>query len=136
MGNVVVALLASLPFLYGAWAAGDPRAGVPLVAVAMPLHFAREVAKDLDDVRGDAGWRATLALRSGATAARWTAAGATAIFGGAVAMLAGGNARLWVMLLPALACAAVAAVRLATARSAAATLYKAAMVCAMLALLV
>ncbi|HEU4565986.1 MAG TPA: UbiA family prenyltransferase, partial [Gemmatimonadaceae bacterium] len=63
-GNIVVAVLASLPFLYGAWAEGAPGAGLRLVAIAAPLHFAREIAKDLDDAAGDAGARATLALRA------------------------------------------------------------------------
>lgn len=136
VGNLVVALLASLPFLYGAWAAGSPVAGLPLVGVAVPLHFAREVAKDLDDAPGDAPWRATLPVRAGAAFARWTAVAATAIFGGAVALLAGGRLRLWLALVPALLCATAAAVRLARGRARAATLYKAAMVCAMIALLV
>ena len=136
IGNVAVALLASLPFLYGAWAAGSPAAALPLVAVALPLHFAREVAKDLDDARGDAPWRATLPLRFGPAAARWTAVAATAIFVGAAALLAGANTRLWIALVPALGCAAAAAVRVAAARSGAPTLFKAAMVCAMVALLV
>ena len=136
VGNLVVAALASLPFLYGAWTAGAPRAGVALVAVAMPLHFAREIAKDLDDAPGDAPWRRTVPLRFGATAARWTAVAATAIFVGAVALLAGRNARLWLALTPALGCAVAAALRLGAARAGAPPLFKAAMVCAMVALLV
>lgn len=135
-GNLAVAVLASLPFLYGAWAAGSPLAALPLVAVAVPLHFAREVAKDLDDAPGDAPWRATLPVRAGVEIARWTAVVATTIFGGAVALLAGRSVRLWIALLPALLCAAAAALRLTRGRAGAAMLYKAAMVCAMIALLV
>lgn len=135
-GNLLVATLASLPFLYGAWAAGDAPGGLSLVAVAVPLHFAREVAKDVDDARGDAPWRATLPLRFGPSAARWTAIAATAIFGVAAAALAGGRARLWLALIPAFGCAVAGALSLARTRAGAATLYKAAMVCAMVALFV
>ena len=46
-GNLVVALLASLPFVFGSYAAGHWARGVPLVLIAVPLHFARELAKDL-----------------------------------------------------------------------------------------
>src|SRR5687768_3342479 len=43
-GNVIVAIVASLPFLFGAWSAGLPSAGIPLFLVGVPLHFAREIA--------------------------------------------------------------------------------------------
>src|SRR5688500_17669516 len=57
VGNVTVAVLASLPFLYGAWAAGRPSAAIPLLTVGAPLHFAREIAKDLEDAEADANLR-------------------------------------------------------------------------------
>ena len=69
-GNVLVALIASLPFLYGGWAAGFPRATFALVALAIPLHLAREIAKDLDDAAGDAATRSTLPVVHGVGAAR------------------------------------------------------------------
>lgn len=69
-GNLLVAVIASLPFLYGGWAAGRPRPALALVALAVPLHLAREIAKDLDDVGGDAGARSTLPVAHGATVAR------------------------------------------------------------------
>ncbi len=37
-----------------------PSAGIPLFLVGVPLHFAREIAKDIDDVDGDAAHRRTL----------------------------------------------------------------------------
>ncbi len=40
-GNLVVSVLASLPFLYGSYAAGHWQSGVPLVLLAIPLHCAR-----------------------------------------------------------------------------------------------
>src|SRR5688572_25602632 len=42
-GNLLVALLASLPFFYGAWVVGHPARGTLLTIIALPLHFAREV---------------------------------------------------------------------------------------------
>lgn len=68
-GNVLVAVLASLPFLYGAWAVGRPRDVLVLVMIAVPLHLAREVAKDLEDAPADAASRRTLPVSAGASAA-------------------------------------------------------------------
>jgi geranylgeranylglycerol-phosphate geranylgeranyltransferase len=53
VGNVAVALVASLPLIYGAAAAGVWRVGVVPFGLAAVLHFAREVVKDLEDVAGD-----------------------------------------------------------------------------------
>jgi geranylgeranylglycerol-phosphate geranylgeranyltransferase len=69
LGNGVVALLASLPFLYGAWVVGRPRGAIVLVMIAVPLHLAREVAKDLEDAPADAGSRRTLPVSAGASVA-------------------------------------------------------------------
>lgn len=79
-GNVLVALVASLPFLYGAWSVARAERGVVLVALAMPLHFAREVAKDIDDAGADAATRRTLPVVAGPRAARLTVLGASALF--------------------------------------------------------
>lgn len=79
-GNAIVAVLGSLPFLYGAWAAGKPAAGIVLVGIATPLHFAREIAKDVDDMDGDRGRRRTLPLVAGVGVARVVAIAATAAF--------------------------------------------------------
>lgn len=69
LGNVVVAVLASLPFLYGAWVVGRPRGAISLVIIAVPLHLAREVAKDLEDAPADAGSRRTLPVSAGVSVA-------------------------------------------------------------------
>jgi 4-hydroxybenzoate polyprenyltransferase len=87
-GNLIVAFLASLPFLWGAWAVDAPRAGMLLVAVAAPLHFAREIAKDLDDARGDAGHRRTIPIAFGARAARATVLIALLLFAALLVALA------------------------------------------------
>jgi geranylgeranylglycerol-phosphate geranylgeranyltransferase len=68
-GNVTVAVLASLPFLYGGWAAGRPGKALVLVAIAAPLHFAREIAKDIEDAPADAGSRDTLPVTGGSEVA-------------------------------------------------------------------
>ena len=69
-GNLLVAGIASLPFLYGGWAAGNPRAALPLLALAVPLHLAREIAKDLDDAPGDSPVRRTIPVAHGVGVAR------------------------------------------------------------------
>ena len=69
-GNVLVAVVGSLPFFYGGAAVGAARASVALVALAIPLHLAREIAKDLDDAAADAPVRRTLPVAHGPMAAR------------------------------------------------------------------
>lgn len=131
-GNLLVALLASLPFLYGAVTAGRAGRGLVLVGLAMPLHFAREVAKDLDDAAADATRRRTLPLVAGARAARLTVVAATALF----ALLATGyfarhGAAPLALALTASACAAVAVARLLSARRGVPALLKGSMLLAM-----
>ena len=52
-GNLAVAVVASLPLVYGAVAAGDWRAGLVPAALAALLHLAREIVKDVEDIPGD-----------------------------------------------------------------------------------
>ncbi len=80
-GNLAVAGVASLPPVYGAVAAGWPRAGyVPFVMGAL-LHLAREIVKDLEDVPGDvAQGRRTVPIVLGREAAFLLAAGALVLF--------------------------------------------------------
>jgi geranylgeranylglycerol-phosphate geranylgeranyltransferase len=85
LANLVVAIVGSLPFLYGAWAAGAPRAAWPLMALAAPLQLARELAKDTTDVSGDQGHRRTVPLVVGPAVTRWLSVVAAA---GAVGVLA------------------------------------------------
>lgn len=87
VGNAVVAVVASLPFLVGAAAAGDASAGLPLFLVAIPLHLAREVTKDIADMAGDRGHRRSVALRWGARTASAIALLSVAAYAG-VAMVA------------------------------------------------
>jgi geranylgeranylglycerol-phosphate geranylgeranyltransferase len=80
-GNVAVAVIASLPPVYGALALGNPRAGyVPFIMGAF-LHFAREIVKDLEDIPGDlALGRRTVPVAMGRDAAFLLAAGALVLF--------------------------------------------------------
>jgi len=53
LGNVVVAVLGSLPLVYGAGAVGDWRIGLVPFWLAALLHAGREIVKDLEDIPGD-----------------------------------------------------------------------------------
>jgi geranylgeranylglycerol-phosphate geranylgeranyltransferase len=132
-GNVVVAVVASLPFLFGAWSAGAPGAGIPLFLVGVPLHFAREIAKDLDDADGDAAHRRTLPLRFGAGAARLVVVTSVALFVVALAPFAVQRPAFAIVVLPAVALCLVAARRVLSGQRGTARLLKSAMVVAMVA---
>jgi geranylgeranylglycerol-phosphate geranylgeranyltransferase len=80
-GNLTVAVVASLPLVYGAAAVGGWRAGVVPAVLAAFLHLAREVVKDLEDVPGDlAIERRTLPIVAGPDAGFLAAATALALF--------------------------------------------------------
>ena len=127
-GNVVVAVLASLPFLWGAWAAGDARAAAPLVLLAVPLHLAREIAKDLDDASGDAPVRRTLPVRYGPGIARGALLVALAAFAVVLAPFAAARPRFAIAVSPGLLLAAAGALRALRGRRGAPALLKLAMV--------
>ena len=135
-GNLLVAILASLPFAYGAWSVGDVRASAPLLAIAVPLHFAREIAKDLDDVAGDRLSRRTLPLSRGASVARAVVIGATVIALGALLPLMLQHAVFALLVLPAVALSLLAVVRVARGARGGPLLFKSAMIAATLSLLV
>jgi hypothetical protein len=105
------------------------------MALAAPLQFAREVAKDLDDVDGDRGRRRTLPLVVGLPIARAVGTGATVV---AVLVLTtiGVHFRplIGAALLPAGVLAVIGGWRLARGRSGAAMAFKIAMVLAIIAM--
>jgi len=70
VGNVVVALVASTPFLMGGFSQGKYLLAIIPCALAFFIHLAREIVKDVEDIAGDeaAGVR-TFAVRRGASAA-------------------------------------------------------------------
>ena len=133
-GNVAVAVLASLPFVYGAWAAGAPRTALPLIGVAIPLHFAREIAKDLEDAEADAPTRRTLPVVHGLRGARIAVIGALAVFVMMLWPLVVQRPRFGAFILPALVLGALAAARAWRGRRGSPSLFKAAMACAMVSL--
>jgi len=132
-GNIIVAVVASLPFLFGAWSAGDAFAGIPLFVVAVPLHFAREIAKDLDDVAGDSPFRRTLPLRAGPAVARLVVVTSVALFVVALAPFAVRRPSFAIVALPAVALCLVASRRVLSGQRGTARLLKSAMVVAMVA---
>jgi geranylgeranylglycerol-phosphate geranylgeranyltransferase len=135
-GNLTVAILASLPFLYGAWAAGNPRAGLVLVAIAAPLHFAREIAKDIDDAPGDLGHRRTVPIRWGLKTANALILVALVAFAVQIVPIARAWPRFAIGIVPALALLVYAASRSFRGAPGAPRAFKAAMICAMAALVI
>ena len=136
LGNVIVAVLASLPFLYGAWSAGEPRAALPLLALGIPLHFAREVAKDLEDAPADAAVRRTLPVAQGAARARGVFFAALLVFLAVLIPFALARPLFALLVLPAVALCAAAARRVLAGRYGSPVLLKSAMLWAMVALIV
>lgn len=135
-GNVLVALLASLPFFYGAWVVGRPGRGLLLTMIALPLHFAREVAKDVDDAAGDRVSRRTLPVGQGVRMARFAAMAGVMIYTLAVTLIAPAYPLFALLLVPTIFLAALAMRRLFLARNGSAELLKAAMALAIVALVV
>jgi geranylgeranylglycerol-phosphate geranylgeranyltransferase len=140
VGNLVVSVLASLPFVYGSYAAGSWARGIPLVLIAIPLHLARELAKDLDDREADRGARRTLPLAAGVQSARIAIIGALGASGAALAFglapLVRSHTLLLLALAPAMLALAFATVRALRGHPGSPAFFKLAMVCAMAALLV
>jgi 4-hydroxybenzoate polyprenyltransferase len=134
-GNVAVSVLASLPFLYGGWSVGRPGPTLALVALAVPLHLAREIAKDLDDAPGDAGARRTLPVAAGPRAARAALLLALLAFLGVLGPFVAVRPRLALLVLPAVGLALLGAWRALRGRRGAPALLKASMLCAMASLL-
>lgn len=135
-GNAAVAVVASLPFLWGAWAVGAPAVGLLLVSVAAPLHLAREIAKDLDDTAGDAGVRATLPLVHGAPSARRVMVASLIAFVLLLTPLVAHAPLFAAAVAPAIFLAALAARHVWRGERGGPSLLKAAMLCAMAALVV
>jgi geranylgeranylglycerol-phosphate geranylgeranyltransferase len=135
-GNLLVALVASLPFLYGGWAVGRPGGTLSLMALAMPLHLAREIAKDIDDLAGDAmSRRRTLPAVLGLRTARAAFAGALVLFFVALAVFARRHALVAPLLIAAVSLTLGSAWCALAGRRGGPFLLKSAMICAMASLL-
>lgn len=70
VGNLVVGLLTAAAFLFGAFVSGHLQDGIVPAVFAFLFNIAREVLKDIEDMRGDrAGGIRTFPLRAGERAA-------------------------------------------------------------------
>ena len=136
VGNCTVAVLASLPFLYGGWAVGRPEAALMLVGIAAPLHLAREIAKDLEDAPADAGARRTLPITAGTSAALALLAVAALVFLLLLLPFATARPRFAAAALPAAALVIYAVSTAMRGHRGSPLVFKLAMVCAMAAFLV
>jgi geranylgeranylglycerol-phosphate geranylgeranyltransferase len=139
-GNLLVSVLASLPFVYGSYAAGHGMRALPLVLIAIPFHLARELAKDLDDREADRIARRTLPVALGAPFARGAiiaalVASAVALAFG-LAPLVASPPLLFAALTPAMIALALATARTLRGLPGSPAFFKLAMVCAMAALVV
>ena len=131
-GNLLAALLASAPFLYGSWSAGSVGRGAPLFALAVPLHLAREIAKDLDDAPADAAVRRTLPVAAGPRRARAAVLALSVLFALlAVALFARRALPALALVLASVLCVALAGRRVAAGLDGAPRLLKGAMLLAM-----
>jgi geranylgeranylglycerol-phosphate geranylgeranyltransferase len=139
-GNLLVSVLASLPFAYGAYAVGAWRVAIPLVLIAAPLHLARELAKDLDDRNADRQMRRTMPVVLGVPTTRAVMIVALAAFCAALAIGLAPEAHsppiFVIALIPALALLALATARALRGSPGSPACIKLAMVCAMAALFV
>ena len=136
LGNATVAVLASMPFLYGGWSVGRPGASLLLMMLAVPLHLAREIAKDMDDIAGDAGLRRTIPVVWGHRGARNALLGSYGAFLGVLFAFASTRPLFAIAVIPAVALATYAAFRAAQGARGAPRFFKLAMLCAMAALFV
>lgn len=71
-GNLIVALVTAMAFIYGGAAVGDLRDVYPAAVFAFLTNLIREIIKDAEDVKGDGetGVR-TIATRFGTKASTW-----------------------------------------------------------------
>lgn len=134
IGNVCVAVLASLPFFYGAVTVGEAREGVALLGVAAPLHFARELAKSIDDAPADAPYRRTAPIVFGRASTVALIAIAVALFAWRVFALDFPDPERRLYIIPAIVIAVVATRRALARRGGSPLLFKTAMLAAMAAI--
>lgn len=75
-GNLLIAVICALAFIYGGLAAGNPVLAVFPAVFALLMHMAREIIKDVQDLSGDrAAGALTLPITSGVERALGVAAG-------------------------------------------------------------
>jgi geranylgeranylglycerol-phosphate geranylgeranyltransferase len=64
IGNVTIAVLTGMLFLLGGAVVGNIEAVIPVTCMAVLVSIGREIAKDIEDMKGDEG-RSTLPMRIG-----------------------------------------------------------------------
>lgn len=70
-GNIIVALLTGLAFIYGGFAVSNPAAAIVPAIFAFLINLIREIVKDIQDVKGDTKQNIqTFSVRFGLDAAR------------------------------------------------------------------
>ena len=80
LGNLTVAALTAVAFLYGALAAGNLRAGVVPALFAFTYNLGREILKDVEDIKGDrSAGILTFPIVAGVRSALWTTTGIFAL---------------------------------------------------------
>jgi len=78
-GNLAIAILTAVPFVFGALTTGHVGGTVlVLAALATLANLGREIVKDVEDMAGDVG-RRTLPMRIGASKARRAAQASVAV---------------------------------------------------------
>jgi geranylgeranylglycerol-phosphate geranylgeranyltransferase len=71
-GNVSVAVLTGLPFLFGSsLVRGLQPVVLSISAMAALVNLSREIMKDLEDMEGDRGYRVTIPMRIGGQMSRY-----------------------------------------------------------------
>ncbi|HLF20373.1 MAG TPA: UbiA family prenyltransferase, partial [Bacteroidota bacterium] len=69
LGNLLVALMTGMAFVYGAVVVGNPERSIVPAIFAFLINLARELVKDVEDLEGDArGQAMTFAVKHGANA--------------------------------------------------------------------
>ncbi len=64
-GNIAIAFLGGLPFVYGGVAVGSIQVTIIPFIFAFFLHLSRELTKDIEDMQGDKGYARTFPLLYG-----------------------------------------------------------------------
>lgn len=101
LGNLLVAGMTALAFIYGAIVAGNPEQALFPALFAFLLNLGREILKDIEDMRGDrAGNAGTLPIKKGVPAALGLATGSFVLLIGStlVPFLSGAAGTLYLTL--------------------------------------
>jgi geranylgeranylglycerol-phosphate geranylgeranyltransferase len=65
IGNITVAFISSITFIFGGAAVGNPLSSLPITLLAFLIIFGREIIMDIRDIEGDKKFRQTLPNKIG-----------------------------------------------------------------------